>query len=1382
LFNNLKRVAPRAVALLLASVSANAVAAQEAIIISDGTGDATSAANGLKARLEVAGYNVNIQTTLDTLNADPTAIAQVWDVRITKPLTAGEKTDYLSYLNNAGGLFLLGEHSGFAIRNDSLLDFILSAGGGAVTMTPSIVQTQYVTESFNGSGLIVPAVALPITVPAAGTFSAAGNGTFITTTEPNGTGNGTGVAFGAGSLTNAPTGRLLSYLDVNTFQAAHYNSNLALRAIVDRMIGFVAGNFQVDPDLPPVGGGGGGGPAVIDGSQPSYNLGDPAATGSTIDFDGGTLDLTGGADPTNLVTADISITDNGAFVNTSGNSGTFAGTITGTGGLIVSGQGTLALTGTNAYAGGTVITDDATLSIDNAQALGTGGVALMDGRLHFDMDGTVNAPVTMMAGVNILDTGANDVTMDGNITGTGGFIVSGQGTLALTGTNTHAGGTIITDDSTLAINSAQALGTGGVTLADGRLRFGMDGAVNAPVTLMAGVNTLDTFGHNVTLDGAITGAGPVIVSGQGTLALTGTNTYAGGTIITDDSTLAINSAQALGTGGVTMMQGRLLFGAGGAVDAPLTLMAGVNTLDTFGHNVTLGGAITGTGGFLLSGQGTLTLTGTNSHAGGTLVTDNSTLTINNAQALGTGGVTLADGRLRFGMDGAVNASVTLMNGVNTLDTGGRYVTLGGAITGAGPVTVSGQGWLTLTGANSHAGGTLVTDNSTLAINNAQALGTGGVTLADGRLRFGMDGAVNAPLTLIAGINQLDTGGRNVTLGGAITGTGGFLLSGQGTLALTGTNTHAGGILVTDDSTLSINNAQALGTGGVGLANGRLRFDMDGAVDAPVTLMAGVNTLDTGVHNVTIGGSITGTGGFVKTGSARLNLTGDSDYSGTTFVSDGRLAVNGSILNSGFIVESGASIGGNGNLGGLIVRTNATAAPGNSIGQLSVATTVLFEQGSVYEVEVDASGASDRIEATGVATLEGGTVRVLAEAGNYRPQTSYQILTAAGGVVGEFENVSSNLAFLLPTLSYGANAVTLTLTRNDVRFVDVADTANQRATAGAIGGSFGAETPVYYELVGQSAEGARAAFDSLSGEIHSSTLTVAAQQTDEIRRALLNRMTLPAGEGTTLWTDVNRNWNQFDGNRNAAEVSNDAYGFQVGVESQMGDVRVGVSGGYRSGDASLGARRSEADLEEVSGAVYARGDVGAFALRLGATYSNYDFRTRRTAQAGDISQELTATYGGRAIQTFGEVGRAVPLGIGKVEPFVGLNAMWLKNDAFTETGGSLALTSENKERRRAWSTLGLKASVPLIVGSPVNFGAKVGWQRALTRSTVESDLAFAAGGPDFSVEGVPLARDAAVVDAGVHWMSEQGLGLSVTYNGSFANGQSHVARAVLSFNF
>jgi len=686
------------------------------------------------------------------------------------------------------------------------------------------------------------------------------------------------------------------------------------------------------------------------------------------------------------------------------------------------------------------------------------------------------------------------------------------------------------------------------------------------------------------------------------------------------------------------------------------------------------------------------------------------------------------------------------------------------------------------------GGPAIIDGSQPSFNLGDSAATGSTISFDGGtldLTGGNDPAnlVTADVSITDDGAFVNTAGNSGTFAGTVTGTGGLIVSGQGSLALTGTNSYTGGTVITDSSTVEINNAQALGTGGVVLMQGRLRFGAEGAVNAPVTLMAGLNALDTGANDVTMGGEITGTGGFVKTGDGKLNLTGASTYSGTTIVADGRLAVNGSIVNSGVIVESGGSIGGNGIVGGLIVRTNATAAPGNSIGQLRAATTVLFERGSVYEVEINASGASDRVEATGVATLQGGTVKVLAEAGDYRPQTSYRILTAVGGVVGQFENVTSNLAFLLPSLTYGPNAVTLTMTRNDVRFIDVAATANQRATAGAISASFGAATSVYSELVGQSVAGARAAFDSLSGEVHASTLTVAAQQTDEMRRALLTRMALPAREGLTLWTDVNRSWNQIDGSRNAADVSSDAYGFQVGLETQMGGVRVGVSGGYSNGDASLGARRSRADLETVSGAVYAGGDFGALALRLGASYSDYDFRTRRTAQVGDISQALTASYGGRAIQAFGEAGSAMPLGTGTVEPFVGINAIWLKNDAFTETGGSFALTGEEKERRRAWSTVGLKASVPLNVGSPVSIGAKVGWQHALTRRTVVSDLAFAAGGPDFRVEGVPLARDAALVDAGVYWTPARGLGLSVTYTGSIADqGQSHAARAVLSVSF
>ncbi|MCM0753252.1 hypothetical protein DEA98_26000 [Brucella pseudogrignonensis] len=46
------------------------------------------------------------------------------------------------------------------------------------------------------------------------------------------------------------------------------------------------------------------------------------------------------------------------------------------------------------------------------------------------------------------------------------------------------------------------------------------------------------------------------------------------------------------------------------------------------------------------------------------------------------------------------------------------------------------------------------------------------------------------------------------------------------------------------------------------------------------------------------------------------------------------------------------------------------SPGNSIGTVTVGGDVTFGADSVYEVEVAGNGASDRIDATGKASLQG----------------------------------------------------------------------------------------------------------------------------------------------------------------------------------------------------------------------------------------------------------------------------------------------------------------------------------------------------------------------------------------------------------------------------
>ena len=68
------------------------------------------------------------------------------------------------------------------------------------------------TDTFNGAATVAPDSGTAIDVPAAGTIADPGNGVFISTTRANGAGDGTGVAFGAGTLSNAPTGRLLAVL------------------------------------------------------------------------------------------------------------------------------------------------------------------------------------------------------------------------------------------------------------------------------------------------------------------------------------------------------------------------------------------------------------------------------------------------------------------------------------------------------------------------------------------------------------------------------------------------------------------------------------------------------------------------------------------------------------------------------------------------------------------------------------------------------------------------------------------------------------------------------------------------------------------------------------------------------------------------------------------------------------------------------------------------------------------------------------------------------------------------------------------------------------------------------------------------------------------
>ncbi len=136
---------------------------------------------------------------------------------------------------------------------------------------------------------------------------------------------------------------------------------------------------------------------------------------------------------------------------------------------------------------------------------------------------------------------------------------------------------------------------------------------------------------------------------------------------------------------------------------------------------------------------------------------------------------------------------------------------------------------------------------------------------------------------------------------------------------------------------------------------------------------------------------------MKTGAGTQKLSGVNTYTGLTTVQEGILVVNGSLAGD-VLTNSLGTLKGNGTIGGTFTNTGVVS-PGESIGTLTVGNYI--ENNGIYNVEVNGVGQSNRIIASGTATLNGGTVVVSSPNGIFRFQQPYTIVTMQRGVDGTY---------------------------------------------------------------------------------------------------------------------------------------------------------------------------------------------------------------------------------------------------------------------------------------------------------------------------------------------------------------------------------------------
>lgn len=642
-----------------------------------------------------------------------------------------------------------------------------------------------------------------------------------------------------------------------------------------------------------------------------------------------------------------------------------------------------------------------------------------------------------------------------------------------------------------------------------------------------------------------------------------------------------------------------------------------------------------------------------------------------------------------------------------------------------------------------------------------------------------------------------------TYAGSITGLGAMDKTGSNALTLTGSHNYAGGTTI-QDGELHIGNGGTTGslTGDI-VNDGRLVFNRQ--------------------DDVVFAGAISGSGSLAKAGAGKLTLNGNHAYEGDTTVSAGTLLVNGASNQSHFIVNAAGTLGGNGTVQSVLVKSGGALAAGNSIGTFDIAGDLNLGSGSTLRVEADASHA-DRVNVGGVATITGAKLFIIADKGaNYVPGATYTILSSSNPVIGQFASVAKNFAFLDASLDYttNPNAVALTLTRNAVNPGQIAITANQRAAAQAFT-EFSPDDPVYQALMGLSTDSARQVYDDASGELHASAPYISGQTFGAFQSlmqtgapgSVSGAQSAPIAYGPAAGTAVasllaideaaasapapvtsawltpvaGRGSIETDGNAAAIDwaVAGLVGGFETSSSFAGGTINYGLATGYVSGWASAADRAS--DLSSAGGyfGAYTGWTDGVVSLKGNVAYGAEHITTTRDITVGAIGRTATAQYWNQTVGIGVQASYAYHLTEAfTVGPVASVDVKWSGHNGFSETGaGSLNATVDGASAVTIGTGLGIELDymMALATGGTVALTGRAVWQHDHGGKN-EQTLRLAGGGPEFSITAPDTGRDRLQLGTGITYRPGDKTEFSLDYVGSFSgNITSHGITAGLKVAF
>ena len=685
----------------------------------------------------------------------------------------------------------------------------------------------------------------------------------------------------------------------------------------------------------------------------------------------------------------------------------------------------------------------------------------------------------------------------------------------------------------------------------------------------------------------------------------------------------------------------------------------------------------------------------------------------------------------------------------------------------------------------------------------QGVGAGGVDkggFANGSEGIALGGGyiLNAKDALISGANSailVDDGSSGSGLAattlenyGTIRGLDGFGVKFVGEFA---DNVINGG-------TISGSNGLALDLGGgndsLTLRNGS-RF---------VGVVDGGSGYDRVVMDDAAGGSFGASRNFewleVKQGA--WTLTGSGDFSDGGAVRSGATLINQGGIAGNLTVDAGGVYAGGGSVGNLNV--NGTLRTDTRLGTATIVHDLNMSSASTLAYGVNADGSSAPVQVGGTANLNGATLAVNPGSGTYPWQSHYTVLQAAR-VNGTFGAVTSDYAFLTPTLAYTPTQVDLTYTRNDVAFNEFAATGNGSNAANSLA-SIGKSNALYNALLNTTQSSAGAAIEQLAGasnaNLTSATLGASSQVGSSMLSAMqqmggspglmvgLNQRDTPilAANGVPtearnlndpnargrLWLQAIGGYGKLDGEHGSSGLEQRTKGSVLGADwAPNPQWRLGVLGGYSKTD--LDATGVDGNVESWHAGVYALHQNGPLALRLGAAYSGQQGESKLTIEFNGFSDRPKGDYDADSQQAFAELGYAMGTGRLSAEPFASLGYQRYHRDRYQEKGGAAALQVDSQTQDNFSSTFGVRLAhlSSLDNGMSLTPRMAAGWKHTYGDVSSSTRQAFVVGGTAFNVDGSSLDRDSLVLEAGLDLGISARHTLGVGYSGEIgSNSRNH----------